>query len=56
MLVYRPTQLLLKYKGHEVIMRSENHTEDSTKFDKDALELRILILNAMGDFTSYENP
>lgn len=49
MLVYRPHQLLTKFRGHEVIIRSENQTEDGTKFDKDATDLRVLLLNALGD-------
>ncbi len=48
MLVYRPTQLLLKYKGHEVVIRSESQTEDATKFERDATELRVLLLDALG--------
>lgn len=51
MLVYRPHQLVIKLRGHDVIIRSDNQTEDATKFDKDATELRVLILNALGDFT-----
>lgn len=49
MLVYRPHHLILKFRGHDVIIRSENQTQDATSFDKDAVDLRVLLVSALGD-------
>mgnify|MGYP006980376057 CR=1 FL=1 len=49
MLVYRPHEELLKWRGYSITVRSEKPTEDMTKFDKDVVELRMLITSAIQD-------
>lgn len=47
MFVYRPHEELLKWKGYSVTIRSDKPTEDMKKFDKDVVELRMLITSAL---------
>lgn len=43
MLVFRPQKKLLSYKGFDIILKSNNATEDEKKFDDITFELRIII-------------
>lgn len=53
MLVFRPNQFLMKYKGYDVVIKSDSQTEDSTKFDRIATELRVILIDALG--AKHEN-
>lgn len=48
MLVRKPKQHLMLFKGYPVEIHSENHLEDSNKFEAVALELRVIMLDALG--------
>lgn len=48
MLVFRPKQFLMKYKGYDVFMNSESPTEDMTQFDMAVVELRVILIDALG--------
>ena len=42
MLVHRPSQELLRYKGYSIYIKSDNPLEDTNKFDLIATEARLI--------------
>lgn len=42
-LVHRPQSLITRYKGYEVLVKSNNATEDVRKFDSIVLELQLML-------------
>lgn len=50
MLVRKPSEEILKFKGHSLVLVSSNPVEDSGRFDAEVIELRMLLTSALQDY------